>query len=68
MEYWLLATLQRLEQQLAEIKTSISDTHNLLQRLAILATLWAGVATLGYNSQAAQQLLTASIKTALRLP
>lgn len=37
MEFWLLATLQRLEQQIADIKTAISDTHHLLQRLAILA-------------------------------
>ena len=68
MDYWLPVTLQRLEQQLAEIRVAISDTHHLLQRLAILATLWAAVATLGYNSQAAQQLLTVSIKAAFKLP
>jgi len=68
MEYWLLDTMRRLEQQLTDLRKAIDDTHHLLQRLAILATLWAGVATLGYNSQAAQQLLTGSIKAALRLP
>ena len=68
MEYWLVATLQRIEQQMADVKTQTGNTYHLLQRLAILATLWAGVATLGYNSRAAQELLTASIKAALRLP
>jgi hypothetical protein len=68
MEFWLLATLQRHEQQLAVIKSTVEETHTLLQRLAILATLWAAVATLGYNSQPAQDLLAGAIKTALRLP
>ena len=61
MEFWLLDTLRRLE-------TKIDDTHHLLQRLAILATLWASVATLGYQSQAARDLLAASIKLAFKLP
>lgn len=64
MDYLLLDMMRRLER----IESKTSDTHHLLQRLAILATLWAGVATLGYNSQAAQELLTASIKAALKLP
>lgn len=64
MDYWLLDMMRRLER----IEGKANDTHHLLQRLAILATLWAGVATLGYNSQAAQELLTLSIKAALKLP
>ena len=68
MDYWLAVTLQRIEAQIADLKHQVSDTHHLLQRLAILATLWASVATLGYQSQAARDLLAASIKTAFKLP
>jgi hypothetical protein len=68
MEFWLLDTLRKIERQMDEIKSSIHETQILLQRLAILATLWAGVATLGYNSQGAQELLAGAIKAALRLP
>jgi hypothetical protein len=68
MDLWLLATLQKLEQQISDIKTIVHDTHHLLQRLAILATLWGAVATLGYNSQAAQDLLVAVLKTTFKLP
>lgn len=67
MDIWLFATLQRLEQQLTKIETVTSDTLHLLHRLAILATLWAAVATLGYNSEPAQALLAGALKTAFKL-
>ena len=67
MDLWLLDSLRRLEQQLTKIETTTSSTLHLLNRLAILATLWAAVATLGVSSQASQELLAGAIRSALKL-
>lgn len=68
MEFWLVDTLRRLEQQLSKIEATTAETRLTLHRLAILATLWAAVATLGYNSEPAQALLAGALKTAFKLP
>ena len=65
MEYWLVATLQRLDQQISQIKDEVHEAKVLMQRLAILGGLWGAVLVLGYHSPEAQQLVSGAIKSFL---
>jgi hypothetical protein len=72
MDYrWLMdlgRVLERIERQTARTQAQVEELATLVQRLAILAALWAGVAALGYNSQETQELLTGAIRVLLKLP
>lgn len=58
MEFWLLDTLRKIEQQIESLRHEI-------QRLAILAALWIAVTVVGYHSPTAQALLAEVIKSYL---
>lgn len=65
MEYWLVATLQKLEQQISQIKDEVHEAKVLMQRLAILGGLWGSVLLLGYHSPQAQQVALDLVKSYL---
>ena len=65
MEYWLVATLQRLDQQISQIKDEVHEAKVLMQRLAILAGLWGAVLVLGWHSPQAQEIALGLVKSYL---
>ncbi len=65
MDWAVWYSLQRLQEQIADLKDETHEIKLLTQRLAIIAGLWGVVSVLGYNSPLAQELVTNIVRSYL---